>query len=75
MTIVDIRRNLNDKVGDDVKIVCNGSRNRIDEYRGRITEIYNYIFIVKLDSDEVKSFCYSDVLTKTIQLFFDDIVE
>ncbi len=71
MTIVDIRRNLNDKVGDDVKIVCNGSRNRVDEYRGRITEIYNYIFIVKLDSDEVKSFCYSDVLTKTIQLFFD----
>ncbi len=73
MTILEIKDNLNSKVGDDVKIVCNGSRNRVDEYRGKITEIYNYIFIVKLDSDEVKSFCYSDVLTNTIQLFFDNM--
>ncbi len=73
MTILEIKDNLNSKVGDDVKIVCNGSRNRVDEYRGKITEIYNYIFIVKLESDEVKSFCYSDVLTNTIQLFFDNV--
>lgn len=35
-----------------------------------ISETYNYIFIIKTDSDEVKSFSYRDVLTNTIELFW-----
>ena len=48
-------------------------RNKKEEYSGIISETYNYIFIIKTDSDEVKSFSYRDVLTNTIELFFDKL--
>lgn len=71
MTIEKIKDNIDSKLGDNVKIVYNGSRNRREEYSGVITETYNYIFIVKTGGDEVKSFSYRDVLTNTIEIFFD----
>ena len=73
MTIEKIKNKINDKLGDNVKIIYNGSRNRVEEFEGIITETYNYIFIVKLITEEIKSFCYSDVLTQTIELHFDKI--
>ena len=48
-------------------------KNKVEEYKGKITEIYNSIFIVKLDDTKNKSFCYSDVLTNNIQLYFDNM--
>ena len=50
------------------KVVCCG-----EEYEGIIKEVYNYIFIIKTDGNEVKSFSYRDVLTNTIELFFDKV--
>ena len=73
MTIEKIKNNIDNKLGDNVKIVYNGSRNKKEEYSGVITETYNHIFIVKLESDEVKSFSYRDVLTNTIEIFFDKV--
>ncbi len=73
MTLDKIKNDINDKIGNSVKIVCNGARNKKEEYSGIITETYNYIFIVKLKTDETKSFCYSDVLTNTIEVFFDKL--
>lgn len=73
MTIKKIKDNISDNLGKKVKIIYNGSRNRKEEYKGVLTEVYNYIFIVKLDTDEVKSFSYSDVLTTTIEIFFDKL--
>ena len=70
MTIEKIKNNIDSKLGDNVKIIYNGSRNKKEEYSGIISETYNYIFI---DSDEVKSFSYRDVLTNTIELFFDKL--
>lgn len=73
MTIEKIKSTINEKIGDGVKIISNGSRNKKEKYQGVITEVYNNIFIVKLDSDETKSFSYSDVLTNSIEIFFDKI--
>ena len=70
MTIKKIKENIENNLGSDVKIVYNGSRNKKEEYNGVIKEVYNYIFIVKLDTDEIKSFSYSDVLTNTVEIFF-----
>lgn len=72
MMIDKIKDNIDSRIGDNVKVVYYGSRNRKEEYSGVIAETYNYIFIVKRDGNEVKSFCYSDILTKTIKLFFDE---
>ena len=68
MTIEKIKNNIDSKLGDNVKIIY-----KKEEYSGIISETYNYIFIIKTDSDEVKSFSYRDVLTNTIELFFDKL--
>lgn len=73
MTIEKIKNNIDSKLGDNVKIIYNGSRNRREEYKGVIAETYNYIFIVKMGTDEIKSFSYRDVLTNTIEVFFDKV--
>ena len=73
MTIDIIKNKIDNRIGDNVKVVYNGSRNRREEYSGVISETYNYIFIIKMDSNERKSFSYSDVLTNTIEIFFDKI--
>ena len=71
MTIDIIKNEIDNRIGDSVKVIYNGSRNRREEYSGVIVETYNYIFIVKMDGNEKKSFSYSDVLTNTIEVFFD----
>lgn len=73
MTIEKIRNNIDSKLGDNVKVVYNGSRNKKEEYSGVITETYNYIFIIKTDTFETKSFSYRDVLTNTVEIFFDKV--
>lgn len=71
MTIDKIKNNIDKRLGNNVKVIYNGSRNKKEEYSGVISEAYNYIFIIKTSSSEVKSFSYRDVLTNTIELFFD----
>ena len=71
--IKKIRNNLCNNLGNYVRIVYNGSRNKKEEYFGFISEIYNNIFVVKLNTNEIKSFSYSDVLTNTVEIFFDKI--
>ena len=46
MTIEKIKNNIDSKLGDNVKIIYNGSRNKKEEYSGIISETYNYIFII-----------------------------
>lgn len=59
-------------IGEEVKIIFNGGRNRIEEYNAVITEMYNFVFVVKLQNDvnETKSFTYSDILTQTIEIYY-----
>lgn len=73
MTIDMIKNKIDNRIGDNVKIIYNGSRNRKEEYSGVIAETYNYIFIVSVNGNEKKSFSYSDVLTNTIEVFFDKV--
>lgn len=71
MTIEKIKNNIDNNLGESVKVVYNGSRNKKEEYSGVITETYNYIFIIKTRSEETKSFSYRDILTNTLEIFFD----
>ena len=50
MTIEKIKNNIDSKLGDNVKIIYNGSRNKKEEYSGIISETYNYIFIIKKET-------------------------
>ena len=71
MTIERIKDNIDNNLGEFVKVIYNGSRNKREEYSGIITETYNYIFIIKTCSEEIKSFSYWDILTNTLEIFFD----
>lgn len=73
MTIDIIKNKIDDKIGNNVRVIYNGSRNRKEEYFGVISEVYNYVFVVKMKSNEIKSFSYSDILTNTIELFFEKV--
>ena len=73
--IEKIKLDIGEHIGDKVTIIYNGSRNKVEQYDAQITGLYNFIFTVKLndggDLEETKSFSYSDVLTKTIQIFYN----
>lgn len=70
MTIDEIKSELNNYVGKKVVIRYNLGRNKYENYKVKIKELYNYVFLVELEDDnkEIKSFSYSDVITKTIKI-------
>ena len=70
MTIEKIKSDLNQHIGSTVRIKYDLGRNKYEEYDVVIKELYNHVFIVKLDNDELKSFSYSDIITKTIKFNF-----
>lgn len=70
MTITKIKAELNDHIGDVVKLNYNLGRNKYETYEVIIKELYNNIFLVQLKNQEdiIKSFTYSDIITKTIKI-------
>ena len=71
MTIDEVKRQLHQHIGSKATIKYNLGRNKYEKYHVTIKELYNYIFLVELDNSEnkeVKSFSYSDVITKTIKI-------
>lgn len=71
MNISKIKEELNHHVGDKVVIKHNLGRNKIEKYDVTIKELYDNVFLVELKNGEtkkVKSFSYSDIITKTIKI-------
>ena len=69
MNINIIRKEVEDNLGKKVSIKYNLGRNKTERYNARIKETYSYIFIVELEKNkELKSFSYSDIITKTIKM-------
>lgn len=70
MTIESVREELGNHIGKEVVIKYNLGRNKIEKYHVTIKELYNYVFLVEMNNNfnEVKSFSYSDIITKTIKI-------
>lgn len=68
MTIKKIKEELSNHIGKNVVIKCDLGRNKFEEYNVIIKNIYNHVFIVSLKNDELKSFSYTDIITKTIKI-------
>ena len=72
MTVEQVRVRLNDYIGKKVVIKCNLGRNKYEKYNATIKELYKNIFLVEVMEsnlkNEVKSFSYSDIITKTIKI-------
>ena len=73
MTIEAIKTNIESHIGERVKIIFNGSRNKVEEFHAVVKETYPYIFLVGLEGEgkpKTKTFSYSDILTEVIELHF-----
>lgn len=58
--------------GKKVKIIHNGSRNKVEIYEGYIYAVYPQIFSIMTNSNnyvQTRSFSYNDVLSKTIEIY------
>ena len=60
MTAEQVRLKLNEFLGKEVIIKCSLGRNKYEKYTAKIKE--------SKIKNEIKSFSYSDVITKTIRI-------
>lgn len=67
-----IKKDLEGYVGQRIKLKANKSRKRTFEREGVIESTYPSIFVVSIDQEKKSprkmSFCYSDILTNTVEL-------
>ena len=61
MTIYEIN------IGKEVSIKYNLGRNKFENYRVKIKELYDNVFLVE-NNLGVKSFSYSDVVTRQVKI-------
>ncbi len=67
MNIEKIKLMINSLIGKEVYVKVNVGRNKYEYYEGKVENVYNNLFTVNVDSI-IKSFTFSDVLTKDVQL-------
>ena len=71
-TLANIRRDIENHVGEKVTLKANGGRKKILVNDGAIESVHPSIFVVRLDNDNQRTvtYSYSDVLTKTVSLYY-----
>ena len=71
-TLANIRRDIENHVGEKVTLKANGGRKKILVNDGEIETVHPSIFVVRLDNDNQRTvtYSYSDVLTKTVSLYY-----
>ena len=71
VTIKNVKEELTKHLGDEVTIKYKLGRNKYEKYNVKLKKLYDYVFTVELEkkkSKEIKSFSYSDVITKIIKI-------
>ncbi len=71
--ITKIKEELNHHLGEVVTLNYNLGRNKYETYEVVIKELYHNIFTVQMNNDQniIKSFSYSDIITKTIKIEYE----
>lgn len=70
-----IKSELKDRLGQKVVVTVQVGRNKTLKRHGKLSEIFPAVFIVDLEKDEnLKrvSYSYTDILTKNIDVDFED---
>lgn len=69
MTIDSVKNKLHNYIGEEVTLKYSLGRNKYEKYPAVIKELYKNVFVVEIKKSHiVKSFSYSDVLTKTLKI-------
>jgi len=71
-TLTNIKRNVQDCIGEKVVLKTNKGRKKVLVKEGVLEEVYTNVFVVRinngLDSERTVSYSYSDVLTETVEI-------
>lgn len=73
MMLDKIKNCIEESVGKEHFFRFNGSRNQIEEFKGIINGTYSAIFTITVENFGVRSFSYSDILTKNLEILDLDI--
>ena len=72
-----IKQSLDSHLGENLVVVAQAGRKKVTRRKGRLTKTYRAVFVVDLDQDqnnfERVSYSYTDLLTKNIELEFDQM--
>ena len=71
-TLANIRKDIENHVGEKVTLNANSGRKKILVNDGVIESVHPSIFVVRLENDNQRTvtYSYSDVLTKTVSLYY-----
>lgn len=71
--LCEIRKNLESRVGEKIRLKANRGRSRTFEKEGVLESTYPSIFVIRVDEPNYYqrfTFSYADVLTETVELSF-----
>ncbi|MFC6316156.1 Veg family protein [Lapidilactobacillus achengensis] len=76
MSLSSIKHQLDDHIGQRLTVVAQAGRKKITRRHGTLKETYPAVFIVDLNQDENSfervSYSYTDLLTRSIEIEFDN---
>ncbi|WP_432662518.1 Veg family protein [Wukongibacter baidiensis] len=71
-TLTNLKKNVESYIGQKVILKTNKGRKRVFVKEGVLEEVYQNIFIVRIDrglnSERKVSYSYSDILTETVEI-------
>lgn len=67
MTMYEVKKTLGDHIGQNVNVKYSLGRNKYEQYRATIKELYDYIFVLENETG-IKSFSYNDVMMRIIKI-------
>ncbi len=73
--LFEIRKKLESHLGEKIKLRANRGRRKTYEKEGVLESLYPSIFIIRVDESNYfqrLSFSYSDVLTETVEISFNE---
>ena len=56
-------------INKNIKIKYNLGRNKYEYFDAKIVNVYNSVFLVKLNNNTIKSFSFADIVTKIIKIY------
>ncbi|WP_461240694.1 Veg family protein [Paucilactobacillus sp. N302-9] len=76
VTLASIKAKLDQRIGESLLVIAQAGRKKITKRHGVLSETYPAVFVVELNQDENSfervSYSYTDVLTKNIEIDFED---
>ena len=68
MNLEKVKKEVAKYLNKDCHYIYIGSRNQIEEFDGRIVDLYQSIFVIETNKGIKKTFCYSDFATNNLKI-------